>query len=191
MWPLLLVLLAVPRSSGAAQQETRLELDTRPRRLDCTRLDWMNIGRPVFVSAKDGVRFGISTRKDVFAAGEPVIVDLWIDNQSDKPVMSGGRCPPYRYTGDVFDASGHRLIGIREQSNLDAEKNGVTTVEVCASTGILIEVPAHTCMAPVDAHGDSYVLDYRLTPGEYYIFPARGVDPALYKTGLKITVRQP
>jgi len=191
MWPLLLFLLAVLLPSGAAERETRRELDTRARRLDCSRLDWMNIGRPVFVSAKDGVRSGISTRKDVFAVGEPVIVDLWIDNQSDKPVMSGGRCPPYRYSGDVFDASGHRLIGIRERSKLDAEKNGGTTVEVCASTEILIEVPAHTCMAPVDAHGDNYVLDYRLTPGVYYIFPARGVDPALYRQGLKVTVRQP
>jgi hypothetical protein len=191
MWPLLLFLLVVPLPSGAAGQETTLELDRRPRKLDCTRLDWMKIGRPVFASGQDGVRVGISTKKDVVAVGEPVVVDLWIDNQSDKPVKSGGRCPPYRYSGDVFDAAGHRLIGIREQSKLDAEKNGGTTVEVCASTEILIEVPAHTCMAPVDAHGDNYVLDYKLTPGEYYVFPARGVDPALYRQGLKITVRQP
>jgi hypothetical protein len=105
--------------------------------------------------------------------------------------MSGGRCPPFRYSGDVFDASGQRLIGIREQSKLDAEKNGGTTVEVCQSTEILIEVPAHTCMAPADAHGDNYVLDYKLTPGVYYVLPARGVDPALYRQGLKITVGQP
>lgn len=150
----------------------------------------MKIGRPVFVGAQDRVRLGISTRKDVIAVGEPVMVDLWVDNQSDKPVMSGGRCPPYLHSGDVFDASGHRLIGIREQSKLDAEKNGGTTVEVCEFTEILIEVPAHTCMAPIDAHGDNYVLDYKLPPGVYYVFPVRGVDPALYRQGLKITVHQ-
>ena len=190
MW-LRLILLAVPLLCGAAQQDTRPQLDTRPRKLDCSRLDWMTKGRPIFVDSRDGVRLGISTQKDVVAFGEPVMVDIWVDNRSDKPVNSGGRCPPYLHFGDVFDASGHRLISNREQTKLDAGKNGRTTVDVCESTEILVAIPAHTCATPVDAHGDNYTLDYKLAPGVYYVFPGRGTDPTLFKQGLKITVREP
>jgi len=190
MW-LLVLLLAVPLTCGAAPQETKLQLDTRPRKLDCSRLDWMTKGRPVFFDSSDGVRIGIATQKDVVAFGEPVVVDFWVDNQSDKPVHSGGRCPPYLHFGDVFDASGHRLIGNREQERLDAEKKGGTTMNVCVSAEVVVSIPAHTCVPPVDAQGDNYTLDYKLAPGVYYVFPWNGTDPTLFKQGLKITVREP
>jgi hypothetical protein len=119
MWPLLLLAVAIPttlgaqqRSTGptlfaaAAQQETASHLDTRPRKLDCTRLGSMKEGSPVFVDSGNGARLGISTEKDIVAPGEPVVVGIWVDNQTDKPVMAGGRRPPYLHFGDVFDASG-------------------------------------------------------------------------------------
>jgi hypothetical protein len=43
-------------------------------------------------------------------------------------------------------------------------------------------------MSPVDAHGDNEMLDYRLTPGVYYLFPGHGTDPAIFTQGLKINV---
>jgi hypothetical protein len=75
MW-LLRMLLAVPLSCGAAQRDTGPQLDMRPRKLDCSRLDRMTKGRPVFVDSREGVRLGISTQKDVVAFGEPVAVDI-------------------------------------------------------------------------------------------------------------------
>jgi hypothetical protein len=146
--------------------------------------------RPVFAGDKDGVRFGISARKSIVSLGEPIIVDIWVDNGSDKPVMSGGKCPPYLHFGDVFDQSGNRVIGIGERARLDAERNGGTTVMVCASTEVLVEIPARTCMAPVDAHADNLTLDYKLAPGVYYLFPGHGTDPALFKQGFMISVRE-
>jgi hypothetical protein len=192
MWRLLLVAcIAGPTFYGisAQQQNMTSQLDTRPRTLDCGRLDWMKDGRPVFVDSGDGVRVGISTSKSVVAEGERVIVDIWVDNQSDKPVLSGGRCPPYLHHGDVFDSSGRRLVGAQEQERLDAQKKGGDTVSVCASTEILVEIPPHSCKAPVDAHGDNFALGYVLRPGVYYVFPGRGTDPKLFTRGLKITVR--
>jgi hypothetical protein len=191
MRPLITLALAVPLLALAAvPQESKLELDTRPRKLDCTHLDWMKQGRPVFVDSGDGVRLGISTRNDIVSPGEPVVVDIWVDNQSDKAVWSGGRCPPYLHYGDVFDASGRRLVGIREQRRREAEKSGGTTVDVCQSTEMLVPVPPHTCKAPVDVHGNNYTLDYNLAPGVYYIFPVSRTDPRRFKEGLKITVRE-
>src|SRR5262245_43660588 len=191
MWRLLLVAFITGPTSeqiSAQQQNTTSQIDTRPRPLDCSRLDWMKRGRPVFVDSGGGVRVGISTSKSIVAEGEPVLVDIWIDNQSDKPVSSGGRCPPYLHHGDVFDSSGRRLIGTQEQVKLDAQKKGGDIVHVCASTEMLVEIPPHTCKAPADAHGDTYTLDYVLGPGVYYLFPVRGTDPKLFMRGLKITV---
>jgi len=147
--------------------------------------------RPVFVGSDTGVRLGVSTRKTVVAVGEPIILSLWIDNQSDRTVMSGGRCPPVRHFGDVFDKSGRRLIGVQERATLDSEKKGVAMVDVCASTEVLVEVPAHTCMPPVDSLGDNITLDHKLKPGVSYVLPTRGTDPLLFKQGLMITVREP
>jgi hypothetical protein len=189
MWRLLLV-VAVVSISGTAQQENQPQLVSTPTKLDCTRPGFMKERHLVFIRNKDGVRVGISTRKPIVLLGEPVIVDIWVDNGSDKPVMSGGRCPPYLHFGDVFDHSGNRLIGT-DQAKLDAGKNPRETVRVCASTEILVEIPAHTCMAPVDSHQDNLTLDYKLAPGVYYVFPERGIDPALFKQGLMITVREP
>ena len=187
----LLLVVAVVSISGTAQQKNQPQFVTTPTKLDCTHPEFMKERRPVFVRNNDGVRVGISTRKPIVSLGDPVIVDIWVDNRSDKPVMSGGRCPPYLHFGDVFDRSGNRLIGIDEQAKLDAGKNPRETVRVCASTEILIEIPAHTCMGPVDAHQDNLTLDYKLAPGVYYVFPERGTNPALYKQGLMITVREP
>lgn len=64
-------------------------------------------------------------------------------------------------------------------------------VDVCSCTEIIVQIPAHTCAKPVDAHEDNYTLDYKLAPGVYYVFPGRGTDPTQYKQGLKITVREP
>jgi hypothetical protein len=191
MWLVVLCLFAIAPVSAANQQEAPAQLDAHSWKLDCAHLDFLKEGRPVFFGSMTEVRSGIATRKAVVTVGEPIIVDLWVDNRTEKPILSGGRCPPYLFRGDVFDSSGHRVIGVREQANLDAEKKGAATVEVCANTEILVEIPPHTCMVPVAAHADNFTLDYNLPPGTYYVFPGRGTDPALFKQGLVITVREP
>ena len=185
-----LLVVGVVSISVTAQQENQPQPVRTPRKLDCTQPECMKKSHPVFVRNQDGVRVGISTRKPVVSLGEPVIVDIWVDNRSDKPVLSGGRCPPYLHFGDVFDKWGNRLIDIGAQAKLDAGTNPQETVRVCASTEVLVEIPAHTCMGQVDAHQDKLTLDYRLAPGVYYVFPERGIDSALFKRGLKITVRE-
>ena len=188
---LLGVTIASISGTVGAQQQIVPQPINGSVKLDCEQLGFMKEPRPVFVGDQDGVRFGISTRKLIVSRGEPVTVDIWVDNRSDQPVMSGGRCPPYLHFGDVFDQSGNRLIGTSEHARVDAERNGRTTVTACASTEVLVEIPAHTCMGPVDAHEDNLTLDYKLAPGVYYVFPRRGTDPTLFKQGLMITVREP
>jgi hypothetical protein len=189
----LLLVATIASISGTvgAQQQVRRQLISAPAELDCGQLGVTKERRPVFVGNKDGVRLGISTRKPVVSPGEPVIVDFWVDNRSDSPFMSGGRCPPYQLYVDVFDQSGNRLIGLGEQARLDAERNGRTTVTTCASTDLLMQIPAHTCRKTADTHEDDLTRDYKLAPGVYYVFPMRGTDPALFKQGLMITVREP
>jgi len=170
-----------------------LQLDTTPRKLDCKHLDLLTKDRqPVFVGRDDEVRIGISTQKNIVAPGEPILVDLWVDNRTDRAAYSGGRCIlPYRHAGDVFDEWGHRLIGIQEQAALNARKRGIELVEVCSMSELVSVIPPHTCMGPIDAREDGLRLDHELKPGVYYVFPRSGTDPALFKQGLVITVRQP
>ena len=81
------------------------------------------------------------------------------------------------FHGDVFDQSGHRLISNYEQEKLAAKKKGVDIVQVCDSTEMLSVVPPRTCIGPIDARGDNMVLDYKLPPGVYYVFPGSGNEP--------------
>jgi len=188
---LLGVTIASISGTVGAQQQIVPQPINGSVKLDCEQLGFMKERRPVFVGNKDGVRFGISTRKPIVSLGEPIIIDFWVDNRSDKPVTSGGRCPPYHLFVDVFDQSGNRVIEIGEQARVEEERNGLMTVTVCASTNILVEIPAHTCMRTVDTHEDNLTVDYKLAPGVYYVFPVRGTDPALFRQGLMITVREP
>jgi hypothetical protein len=190
MWPLILWLLAVAPVSPSEQQEAPAQLDLRSWKLDCTRLDSLKEGKPVFFGSMTDVRIGIATGKPVVALGEPIIVDLWVDNRSEKPTWSGGECLPYWNGGDVFDSTGRRLISIHDQMKLDAEKNGHTTVEVCSMSPPVVMTPPHTCNGPRAAGEVNLVLDHNLPPGLYYVFPIRGVDPALFKQGLMIKVRE-
>jgi hypothetical protein len=176
-------------SNTPAKQEANPQLERNPQ-LDCTNLDFLKQRQPVFVGGDHDVRIGIAAQKTVFAAGEPVKVDLWIDNRSDQPTWSGGRCS-YEHRGDVFDESGHRLIGVFEQQRLEAAKENKELVEVCAMTDVLVEIPAHTCKRPVEALERNLTLDYKLPPGVYYLFPKNGTDPTLFKQGFIITVRKP
>src|SRR5689334_20303589 len=119
MWRLLLVVaIASALWTVGAQKQSLPQLVNATAKLDCTQLGFMKERRPVFVGDRDGVRFGISTRNLLVSRGEPVIVDIWVDNQSDQPVMSGGRCSPYLHFGDVFDQSGNRLIGTSEHARV-------------------------------------------------------------------------
>jgi hypothetical protein len=90
------------------------------------------------------------------------------------------------HDGDVFDQSVNRLLGTDEQA-----MNVVETTEVCSWAPMLTVIPAHSCSGPVDADEDNLILDYKLAPGAYYVFPERGTDPEPFKQGLMITVCEP
>jgi hypothetical protein len=191
MWRLLLVATLTAPSlfhMAAQQRGTEMQLDSRPRPLDCSRLEVLKNRAPLFFDGGDGVRVGISTAKGVVTEGGPVVVGIWTDNRSDKPVNSGGECPPFLFTGDVFDSSGRRLIGAQEQTKLDAQKKGGDIVEVCSMSLPLVQIPPHTCKAPGDSFSANRTLDYVLGPGVYYLVPGHGTDPRLFTRGLKITV---
>ena len=188
---LALCLLVMTPASVAFQQNSQPQDGLDSRKLDCSSIGNQKEGGPVFVGSMTGVRNGISTRKATVTAGEPVTIDLWVDNRSDEPAGTGGRCQPYLFEGDVFDSSGRRVIGILEQAKLDAEKRGGTVVEVCTSAEMLIQVPPHTCVGPRSAHGDAFTLDYKLQPGTYYVFPTRDTDPTIFKQGLMIKILEP
>ena len=128
--PLILPVLAVAAISGVAQEKSGVYLDLSPPKLDCNHLDFLREGKPVFFGSMDGLRLGISTRKATVSFGEPVKVDLWVDNRSDKPTWSGGRCPTFLHFGDVFDESGRRVIGIVEQATIEAERKGGTIIQL-------------------------------------------------------------
>jgi hypothetical protein len=69
--------------------------------------------RPVIVTHGDGMAFGLSISTSTGAAGSPVQLHLWIDNQTDKAaaVMTCTTLDFFWNEGfDVYDAYGHRLL---------------------------------------------------------------------------------
>src|ERR1035438_4649810 len=89
--PYVLILTALAQLH-AQQSATHLQLDTHPPKLDCNKLDFMKERKPIFGASPTGSHVGIAVSKTSFDAGEPVLVDVWIDNQTEHETFADRGC---------------------------------------------------------------------------------------------------
>jgi hypothetical protein len=116
------------------------------------------LGNLIVFPPRQGIAYGISTDTTTFPKGEPIRVNIWIDNRSET-VFRSGLCDMFGDWGvAVWNDSGKRLLSTREQRHME----GVT---VCDSNA-LIEVKPQSCEV---VNYTDLALSFTLAPGRYRI----------------------
>jgi len=151
----------------------------------CSQSDVAKYGNPVIFRRSDGLAFGVSTKQDVVRKNEPLVVNIWLLNESADNFYYGLCCEStFLDWIDVLDASGHRLPNSGE---VKGSKRGIESVRVC------------TCSEAIHPHlpGFCGVIDsgtlnrpdtaYNLPPGKYSVTEAESGTPFSYKPGTSVT----
>jgi hypothetical protein len=112
-------------------------------------------GRPFMFPPRNGIAFGVSSEPD-----KPSSLNLWADNQTEKPVSIPFCCASTIFEFiEIFDSAGHRVPSRWDQLNLK------TSPSVCTCSGDRVVSP-HTIQI-VDFADVS--MQYSLQPGRYTI----------------------
>lgn len=136
---------------------------------DCDKPELLAHGQPVMTFVAPHLAMGISIAGETFQAGEPIKLNVWVDNQAGAPV-GVNTC----WDLDFFKSRGFRILdgdGRRILSRGDAKAcsadPAVTSIWVC-SRNFPISIPAHSCVTQ-DSYDFSMNLadQYDLPPGEY------------------------
>jgi hypothetical protein len=127
---------------------------------------------------RDGLSMGISTPRLTFQVNDPVLIYVWVNNQTDdeKVLMS---CSMWWDWGvDVYDSEGHAMKTKGEQ---DSE-----SVRICGRN-LTLRIPPHSC-SPLQDMGDVAIdlrKDRTLPSGSYFV-TEKGLTPPL--RGLSIAI---
>jgi hypothetical protein len=144
----------------------------------CAQAITADTGQPIFPFTGNHSNWGISTQP--IAYGQPVPLNLWIDNSTDQPIpiLSCSDLELFTIRSiNIFDSAGHRLLS---KSDIQAGQTNAPARLGCGLNSA-ISIPAHSC-----AHGsftqpsNDFVKDlrrlYNLPPGIYNVVPAVRTD---------------
>lgn len=136
---------------------------------DCDKPDLLAHGRPMMMFVGPHLGMGISVGKDTFKAGEPIKLNVWVDNQADTPVgvMTCETLDLFQSRGfEIFDAEGHRILS-REDAGVCSSDPAPPDVWVC-HRNFPISIPAHTCVTRDDYDFSiNLAAGYDLPPADY------------------------
>jgi hypothetical protein len=156
---------------------------------DCATADFSSLGRPVMLE-HGKMAFGLSVSPEAIAYRDPVLLHLWIDNQTaqEASVMTCMTLDFFWAEGfELYDAYGHRLLKKNEDNTRSKQEHPSSENPnkeclggwVC-SRNFPIPIPPHTC-----TNGGAYqpydftrnlADSYDLPPGVYYIVPSPKFD---------------
>ncbi len=148
-----------------------------PLPADCDKPELLARGRPSMIPSTGAIAWGLSLASHTFIKGEPIPLNLWLENSSNDPasVMTCMNLDYFKAQGfDLYDAYGHRVLRkgeamLREKCAHDPNAARINMGWTCARN-FPIQIPAHTCV-----NGESYDFtaqlerDYDLPPGEYTV----------------------
>lgn len=129
----------------------------------CSQADLGKYGYPVMFSRANGAAFGASTERTKFPRGEPIILAIWLSNESRRDVQTGG-CSFLEDHIHVFDSTGRRLLSKAEQEDIRLRRQGRQSIRVCSESLPLMNRRPGFC--GVIGGGDLNSA-YDLVPGTY------------------------
>jgi hypothetical protein len=128
----------------------------------CQKTDFSQVGQPAMFGPRDGVAFGISSKKHAFTASEDIVLTVWIDNETSSPKDFFSCSMLWDWNVDVWDEDGVRLV-----SRLEMQEREQPGVPLICARNIAFKVPPFTCMSTKGI----VVLsgEYNLRPGTYSV----------------------
>lgn len=138
-----------------------------PKRLPVECRDQFNLktGVPLFFSAEDGVRYGVSLAANHLSRSLSIPLQIWIDNPTDQSVELGA-CSMFQNMG--LSLVRRSLKSIRKR---DAVEGQSASAGACScSVDMKIHVASHTCAIVREVYMDEM---YNLTPGVYTVVQRR------------------
>jgi hypothetical protein len=179
------LLILMPLFSAAQKAQNVL-----PR--ECANADFSATGRPVLFQFRNGLQLGISAPPASFSAGDPIVLDVWIVNQSESErlVMSCSDVDRWMWDLQIYDPSWHLKETRDEQDerrNPDPALKVQHQLRVCYRN-LALRVPPHSC-SPLYDVGHVVTSDlakrFDLSPGNYFVSP-KGLAPQM--KGLPLTI---
>jgi hypothetical protein len=163
-----LVLIVTPGHS-AKQNDLRKE---------CASANFTKPGRPVMFPPHDGLSMGISTPRLTFQVSDPVLIYVWVNNQTneEKVLMS---CSMWWDWGiEVYDSGWHAIKTKAEQNS--------ESVPICGRN-LSLHIPPHSCGLLQDMGDVAIDLQTdRILPSGNYFVTEKGLAPPM--RGLSIAI---
>jgi hypothetical protein len=132
----------------------------------CSPADIAKYGRPVMYPFQRGLSFGLSAPKPQVKMGEPLVVYVWLSNQSSTDFYYGLCCEDtFLDWIEVFNANHQRLVSFREQAT-----NGRDVIRACTCSEEIH--PRHSGFCGVIDNG-TLNRAYDLSPGAYTVVGVR------------------
>jgi hypothetical protein len=145
--------------------------DEQPLPAECVNADSKSTGRPIMFPARDGLSFGISTPHTTLVVDDPVLIYVWVNNQTDKEKVLGSCTMWWGWGVTVYDSQWHEIKTHTEQ---EQERRGEQPVPIC-TRNVALRIPPHSCGLLRDIRDVSVDLreDRDLPAGEYFVTEKR------------------
>jgi Protein of unknown function (DUF4232) len=151
---------------------------------DCNKPELLAMGNPRMISGSHDPQLGLSIAKSEFTAGQNVLLHVWADNPTDKPVSitTCSGLDNFKAHGfDLYDAYGHRVLSKDEAKTLDQCKVSPKAVLRSQLRGcyrnFALTIPPHSCLTGSDYDfSASLTGKFDLPPGEYTVQPHQSIE---------------
>ncbi len=135
----------------------------------CMTGDMEKYGRPVMFERRNGIAFGVSVRKPVFATNTATTVYIWLSNESNQPQHYYMCCELTFFKRiDVFDASGSLVESAYHKMLRNMGRNYETGFAGCTCSGGRLVQP-RSCSVVDQGTLNEKGISYDLSPGQYTI----------------------
>lgn len=151
---------------------------------DCNKPELLAMGRPHMIPGSHDPQLGLSIAQSDFSKGQNVLLHVWADNPTDKPVsiMTCMGLDNFKAQGfDLYDAYGHRVLSKDEARTLEQCKVSPSALLRSQLRGcyrnFAITIPPHSCITRTDYDfSTSLTLNFDLPPGEYTVAPRQSTE---------------
>ena len=151
---------------------------------ECAKATSTTTGRPVMISPPDGLSMGISTPRPTLEVSDPVIIYVWVNNQTDseKILMSCSMWWDWGIT--LYDAEWQ---AIKTRTKQEPERRPDGKEATICGRNLRLRIPPHSC-GPLQDMGDVKINlreDRDMPVGNYFV-TEKGKAPA--HRGIRIAI---
>ena len=151
---------------------------------ECVKAASTTTGRPVIFTPHDGLSMGISTPNPTLEVSDPVVIYVWVNNQTDNEAVLMSCSMWWDWGVTVYDAERH-VVKTHTKQELE-RRPGWQEAKICGRN-IRLRIPPRSC-GPLQDMGDVKINlreDRDMPVGNYFVTqkgktrPQRGIRIAI------------